>query len=163
MAIVTLTEQELRLADVVGRQRQDEDVAAGYQRGGAFIGFEGSPYEQEALGVCGEIAFARFLGIKFVPTKMKEVDVGGYEVRTGSEPNYSLIIRPRDVEKGGKFALVVRLERVLYRIVGWIEAEEGKAVGERKNPKKGKNAGPAWFVAQKDLRNFSRQLEWGGK
>lgn len=163
MAIVRLTERELRLAEEIGRKRQDEDVAAGYRRGGAFIGFEGSTYEQEALGVCGEIAFARFLGIEFVPTKMREVDVGGYEVRTGSKVGYRLIIRPRDLEKGGKFVLVLRIECDLFRIAGWIDVNDGKAVGELMNPKKGRDAGPAWFVGQQHLKAFSRQLEWGGK
>lgn len=163
MAIIRLSEVDLSFADLVGRWRQDENVANGLKRGGAFIKEKANTYWQDVLGVRGEIAFARFLGIQFIPTKMSEVDVGGYEVRTVDKPLNRLIIRPRDVAKGSPFVLMVMVERELYRPAGWIGAKEGSEVGSWENPETGKDAGFAWFVSQSHLKPFSRKLEWGDR
>ena len=152
-AVVTLTDAEVALSQKIGRQRNDEDDAAGLSKGGAFLGFDGSGYEQHILGVAGEIAFARFIGVDYVPSPMKAVDVGEYEVRTASRDGYRLIIRPRDADDK-KFVSVVRCGERSYRVQGWITAGEAKGVGDRKNPQKGASAGPAWFVPTHKLHSF---------
>lgn len=151
--VIELTEEEYALAEKVGHKRSDEDFAAGHPRGGLFLAFDSSGYEQDTLGVCGEIAFARFLGIKYVPPAMKAMDVGDYEVRTASKDGYRLIVRSRDADHK-KFVSVVRISRLEYKIQGWITAGEAKKVGELKNPAKGSNAGPAFFVPTMKLHPF---------
>lgn len=150
MSLITLTEDELVLGDKIGRQRNEEDISYGLPVGGAFTAFDSGGYEQNILGVCGEIAFAKFMKLPYVAPAMKSADVGGYEVRTASKPTYNLIIRPRDKDER-RFALVVRHERSIYRIVGWMTAGEAKKVGTLKNPEAGRGAGAAWFVYQRQL------------
>jgi hypothetical protein len=155
---ITLTAGELSFAGKIGRRRNDEDDAAGLSKGGAFLGLDESGYAQHILGVCGEMAFAKFLGIKYVPPQMKAVDVGGYEVRTASKAGYRLIVRPRDAD-AKKFVSVVKISDSTFTIQGWITAAEAKEVGESKNPPKGSNAGPAWFVPNNKLHRFGENAE----
>lgn len=155
--MIILTDEEMALAEKIGKRRNDEDDAAGFPKGGAFLGFDESGYAQNILGVCGEIAFSKFLGIPYSPPAMKSVDVKGYEVRTASKESYRLIIRPRDANDK-KFVLVVKCGDRAFKVQGWITAGEAKEVGERKNPDKGRGAGPAWFVPAEKLHSFGGDL-----
>ncbi len=149
---ITLTDEDLRVAHAVGKRRREEDLAAGHKEGGKFIGFD-DKLLQEIIGVSGEIAFAKFRGIPYVPPPMKGVDVDGYQVRTGSKPNYNLPIRDWDSDRD-KFALVVRHDERTYRVIGWRVGKEARALGIRKNPEVGRSAGPCNFCPQKDMIPF---------
>lgn len=160
--LIYLTDGEMKLGDEVGRRRNDEDIAAGYPPGGGFDGFGDGGYQQNILGALGEIAFAKFLGIEYVPAPMKGKDVGGYEVRTVSELTGRLAVKRKDIVEDAMLALVVQVEARVFRPAGWLMATDAEMYGVFENPRKSVYGG-SWFVRQNHLKAFSRQLEWGGR
>lgn len=107
------------------------------------------------LGAAGELAVARVLGRYWggdVST-FKRADLGrSVQVRTGSKPSHSLIIRPDDSPED-VYVLVTGTPTRL-RVHGWIRGAEA-----RKDEWVRAHAGrpPAWFVPQSALRPLKRK------
>jgi hypothetical protein len=78
------------------------------------------------LGACGEIAVAKWLGIKYIAsvnTFHEYHDVGPLEVRAASRDSDRLILREKDKRVADRpFVLIVKRAPCLYRIVGWAYA-----------------------------------------
>lgn len=79
------------------------------------------------LGALGELAVCRYLGYVgelTVDTYKTAADVGQYEVRTRSRPNYELIVRDDD-PNDAVFILVLK-DGPVFRIKGWIRGRDAK-------------------------------------
>lgn len=160
--LIYLTPEEMAVAEEVGRRRNDEDIAAGHPPGGGFDGFGDGGYLQNIIGVRGEIAFSKFLGIKYVPPKMKARDVGGYEVRTVSEVNGRLSVKRKEIPENLKMTLLVMVDDNVFRPAGWFMSGDAERFGVFENPRNSAYGG-SWFVRQNHLNAFGRDLEWGGR
>ena len=97
----------------------DRSATSLMKRGGLFW---------DELGACGEVACAKWLGIKYdatVNTFHEIRDVGPFEIRTASRDSDRLILRDSDKEIGDKpFILIVKRSPCLYRVVGWTYASD---------------------------------------
>lgn len=107
------------------------------------------------LGAAGELAVARVLGRYWGGdiSTFKRADLGrSVQVRTGSKPSHSLIIRPDDSLED-VYVLVTGTPTRL-RVHGWIRGAEA-----RKDEWMQAHAGrpPAWFVPQSALRPLKRK------
>lgn len=150
--VITLTELEWTLAKTVGHKRNSEDLSMNLGIG-KFDAFGDGGFEAHEIGAAGELAFSKFLGIPYVPAGMKEIDVGGYEVKTSSKATYRLIVRKENADDK-TYVHVVRVGPRTFRIVGWILGGDAKKVGSLENPEKGNSYGAAWFVPNDKLIPF---------
>ena len=121
--IVRLTWFERRIALSVGRERA--------ARAAARNSTEIIPRPQvyaHAVGAAGELAFAKALGVYWnfsVDTFRSAPDVAGYEVRTRTNPEWDLFIRPNDSDNR-KYALVTIDRDKSFLIVGYLLGADAK-------------------------------------
>lgn len=148
MSSVLLSRSEMRIAADVGVLRQ----LGALDRPDAH-GLLGSGWNEHIEGSLGEMAFAKALGVYWaapINTFKEGGDVGAFQVRTRSNDNYDLLVRPTDRDED-IFVLVVG-QRGIYRVVGWLYGRECK------RPEWLKTYGgrpPAYFVPQEALRPIS--------
>ena len=94
--VVDFTEEEIDYAKQVAKDIYDESRRQGFNPGNAA----GNGYEHghDILGVVGEMAYAKVMGIEFVPNinQFKRPDVGDVHVRSSHALGH-LILRPGDV------------------------------------------------------------------
>lgn len=153
--LVILTAEERSFAESAGKRRNSEDVSFGCPPGGGFIAFGDNGDRQNCLGTIGEAAFAKFIGIPYVPPRMRAAaDIAGFQVRTTFRNLAPMPIRPRDKDDD-LFVLVNRIKDDLYRVAGWIRGRDAKKVGVWHNPPVGQKLGPAWFVQERLLTRFT--------
>lgn len=109
-----------------------------------------SQWEIDVDGAAAEMAVAKYLGVYWVPTVNagKAADVNGFQVRSTTRENGSLIIRENDV-KNEKYILVISQAQT-FTVVGWIWCHDGKQ--ERFWKLKDENGLPAWWVPQSELQ-----------
>lgn len=143
----SLTAAEMAEANVIGERRQSEAVRLGYEEkygasGGIII---------HRIGARGEAVFAKATGLQWWRgvNRPNDPDVGGFEVRTRTEHDYDLIVRPD--AKDRPHALVTGTGP-LFIVWGWIMAADAKkpywlrAYGERDK---------AYFIPKSALRSIN--------
>jgi hypothetical protein len=130
----------------VGVQRNAEDIGDGLGLG-HFDALKDGGWCAHILGVMGEIAFAKWKGVQFVPSAFAVVDVAGYQVRTAMRKDAPLVIRKKDAHSD-HLVLVTLWNPNTFHIVGGITAREGRKVGTAKDPH---GYGVAVFVEQRLL------------
>lgn len=102
--------------------------------------------DEEIVGVCGEIALAKYLGVYFTPsvnTFHQTPDCHGYEVRATVRKDGRLILRDND-PPDRRYVLAI-LEKDTVRLAGHILGKAGMKDGWRRNPN---GYRPAWFIPQ---------------
>ena len=120
---VTLTWFEAAMASEVGRMRHLSAIKANRPD---RHGFEGAGWNVHIEGACGELALAKVLGVYWdgsVDT-FDAPDVGRLQVRTRSEHDYELIVRPTDSDTSRWVLVTGRCPRYVVR--GWISGQEAK-------------------------------------
>ena len=119
---VRLTWFERRIALAVGRERA--------ARAAARHSVEVIPRPQlyaHAVGAAGELAFAKALGIYWnfsVDTFRSAPDVGGYEVRTRTNPRWDLFVRRNDSDS--RRYVLVSIDDKCFIIRGFILGSDAK-------------------------------------
>lgn len=146
--IVTLEPFEIRLAMIVGGERQLAALALPDRHG-----FEGVGWNVHIEGAAGEIAYAKMRD-KFwngsVNTFKSGGDVGAVQVRTRSLAHYDLLVRDDDRDED-VFVLVTGTIPT-FNVRGWCYGSAAKQ--ERYRQTYGGRE-PAFFVPQSDLRIFA--------
>ncbi len=106
--------------------------------------------EEEVVGACGEIAFAKHIGKFFVPSVNafnKEADVGlNVEVRSTIRLDGCLIVRNNDLDDRAFVLAIVDGKNV--DLAGWLYGRDAKKDEWIKNPHGYRKA---WFVPQNCL------------
>ena len=147
MIRVHLTTFEWGRSATVGMQRQIASVLA--KRKERFAKNR-DPWDKHIEGACGECATAKALGIYWdgsVNTFKDGGDVGPYQVRTRSDPNYGLNIRADD--KDDRIFILCIGRSPNFTIHGWMTAGEVKRHPEWiLNPN---GWGEAWFAPKEVL------------
>lgn len=127
--IITLTEQQLKVATMSGKQRQDYNLSLGKKRGPTDK-LDGAVLHPD--GCIGEMAVCVYTGAPWVAfsadySKLK-ADVGGmYQARATRAPNGNLILHKYDLERhpGQAFILARIHDLPRVELVGWIYVEQG--------------------------------------
>lgn len=154
MTTVALTEDDLTYANAVAQEIYAESRRQGLYAGGATGSYS---RRNEVTGVLGEIAAARYLGIKFEPNinQFKKPDVANLQVRTTRYPNGKLIIRKRD-PIDDPYLLVVIPKKDVAIMAGWINGKDAMIQENWHNKEKIKKLlGPgdaAWVLFQDQLK-----------
>lgn len=149
---IYLTHDEVEKARHYGTLRQEHSVQQGRTDRHGLDPAKG--LEVNILGVCGEIALARFLKIDpFTPTvdaPKHEPDVGPYQVRAVSSALHSLLIREDDNPESIFWLVAKTYVTDLFIIKGWLMAKNGM----RKEwlTDRGNGREPAYFVPQARLK-----------
>ncbi len=124
MTSVTLTPAELRMAALVGLERQLEALSQSLPD---RHGYEGEGWNIHIEGAAGELALAKWLGRYWdgsVNTFQSGGDVGEIQVRTRSKEDYDLLVRPGDKEDAVFVLVIGKAPR--FRVVGWIRGADAK-------------------------------------
>lgn len=88
---------------------------------------EGGDWQIHIEGACGEMALAKALGLYWngsVNTFKMGGDVGNFQVRTRSQHNYELLIRPDDPTDVIWWLVTGKAPR--YIVQGWIQGIDAK-------------------------------------
>lgn len=155
---VTLTEEDIEKAIEVGSERNRRANMRRYSHRAAIVGNDNAE-ANHILGVKGEIAFAKMIGLKnFEPTidtyrRFPDLP-GDIEVRTRRGLMAELIIRDLDKDDS-RYVLVTTADEKTFEARGWIFAKDGKRPEYESNPG---GRRPAFFVPQTELKklNFSK-------
>lgn len=147
---VTLNWHEAAMASEIGRLRHLSAIKNG-RRG--RNGFAGGGWQEHIEGACGELAVAKFLGIYWDGSidAFDKPDVGSYEVRTRSKPEYELIVRTNS--KDASIFICVTGQCPTYMIRGWIEGKDAKKTEFLSNHG---GFSPAYFVPHSALMPMSQ-------
>jgi|SRR5215472_4110596 len=158
MLVVILTPQEVARAAAVGRERHNEAVRRGYADRHGFVG------DGEAIhinGACGELAFAKAMGVEWlglVNTFKSQADVLHYQIRTRSQHWYDLL--HRDDDKPEEIYVHVTGLAPEFVIRGWIKGADARRP-EWRQGHGGRE--PAWFVPEADLHSIELLLGYTPK
>jgi len=127
------------------RYGQDGDTPGSYW-------FSAQARKNNLVGFRAECAVAKCLAIPWSPSDAgaTPIDVGPYQVRATDAPDGHLILHPSDPDV--VTILVVAVTVAKYRLVGWIDAQDGKNGRYWKDL--ARNGRPAFFVPQSDLHPF---------
>lgn len=150
---VTLTAGELLIAVTEGVARFHQARALGLDPANARTRDLPTQLLDEAVGVCGELAWCKAMGRPWLPQLNafhRIPDEGtATEVRTTRHRNGHLIVRPGDHIRGRWFVLVTGYPpRFIVR--GWIPGEQVKAHSIYHPPDRTHPAG-SWWVPQSAL------------
>lgn len=153
--LVHLTDDEIRLARMIGDLRLEHSRGMNAHR--STVRTEQDRQADEHLGCMGELALAKRLGIAWAPTLYTfrdEPNVGSFDVSTTRNPTHCLIVRDNDVPSR-RMVLVTDQGGGLMWVRGWITAEEGRAVGQVRNPG---GRRPSWFVNPANLHPLDEAI-----
>lgn len=157
--LVDLTPLELQVGGFVGTARNDG--SNGKHR--SPLTGQQDAQENDIVGACGEMAFAKGIGVYWEPTihtYRRTPDVCGVEVRTRTKPTYELQIRDTDADDR-RFVLVRgKPPCPRFEIVGWYLAGEAKQHPEWLKTHGG--GAPAYFVPNDQLRPMIDLYDWMG-
>lgn len=148
---ITLTEAEMRFAAYGGVERQLN--AIGKRRGDQFRPRD--YWGTHVLACMAELAVAKWRGRYWSPAYDREnlpgsSDVGAGEVRSSTNIDSPLILRPRDEKKGEAGFVLVVTEPPVMHLVGWAYGREVMAEEFwRPTPEPA-----AWFMPQDRLRTI---------
>lgn len=152
---VILDWSELELAAAVGLRRQLSSMRD--QREDRY-GFSGPGWSIHIEGACGELAVAKAMGrywnggvdtFKGPDVPGQAADTGSIQVRTRSNRDYDLIVRPNDADQDVFILVTGRAPE--FEVHGWIRGREAKqemwlrTYGDRP---------PAYFVPQAALQRL---------
>ena len=134
------------MASEIGRLRQLASVKAGRQD---QHGFAGDGWSEHIEGACGEQAVAKALNVYWDGSidSFKRDDLPGLQVRTRSNHQWDLLIRPNDPDQAVYVLVTGRCPS--YRVHGWIHGHEAKQACWLRDYG---NRPPAYFVPQSALR-----------
>lgn len=125
--IIELNNKELRICRLIATARHEEFKVRGYISKNRLLKSQ-TPVGWHTIGVCGEMAFAKWLDVEYtadVNSFHDKRDVGPFEVRTVSKDFYGLILRKTDKEiADNPFALVIKQTSNRYRVVGWMNGKD---------------------------------------
>jgi hypothetical protein len=148
---VTLTEMEVRLAVMVGGERQLQALLAGLEDNPPCK--EAPGFDRHIVGALGECAYCKALNRYWCPTvnTFKRVaDVGEKtEIRTRTRFDFQLYVRPDDFDD--RYYVLVRGVCPTYDVVGYMLGKDAKQQ-EWLDPKGG--YAPAYFVPDDKLTIF---------
>lgn len=150
MIEITLQLEDALRAATVGAERR---LRSRYAIRRQWVGWEETTFDQDIEGAGAELALARALELHWtgdVAPHQHAPDVGPFHVRQTAHRNGHLPIHEDDPATAPFVLVVGRMP--WYRIVGWILADDGRAIaGERKclHPK----GRPAWWVPADRLRS----------
>lgn len=155
MIEVRLTPSEMLLAANAGVMRQIENLKSGKSRN--THGYdEKDPWGTHIEGCAGEMAVAKILNQYWKGKGERgERDVGADDVRTSAEHHFRLILHPND-DSNVIFWHVTGRDGV-YKIHGWVYAEEGKNPKYWQDPKGNR---PAYFVPNEVIRKPETHPNW---
>lgn len=151
---IELSPPELEAAAEVGSRRHIEALKRRLPDKHGYA--KADPWQIHIEGACGELAAAKALGLPWdgpVNTFRRGGDVGDLQVRTRSNHDWDLLIRPKD-RPDDVFILVTGVAPS-YVVRGWILGKHAQV------PKYLKEYGgrpPAFFVPQRDLRPISELI-----
>jgi hypothetical protein len=152
--LITLTWAELSIASQVGIRRNLEAMRDGRR---PKHGFAGSTRDIHIEGACGEMAFAKSMGLYWngsVNTFKQGGDVGRHQVRTRSKDTYDLIVRYDDRDED-IFWLVTGTAPT-YNVVGHIKGIDAKQ--DRFRQSYGGRP-EAWFVPSSFLKLYEGEQD----
>lgn len=153
---VKLTAAEVSIAAQVGCRRNIEAMVKGLK---PKHGFKGSNWDIHIEGACGEMAFAKALGLYWdgsVNTFKYGGDVGRFQIRTRSESHYQLIVRNDDDDDAIFWLVTGKCPQ--YNVVGCIEGRKAKCL--QYSATYG-NRPPAYFVPNEQLTSTETFLQRG--
>lgn len=154
--IVRLTWPEMCQAAFAGVMRQ---VSAVQHRRRPKHGMKrNQAWSAHCDGCCGEMAFAKWIGMFWSIGVVGGGDVGSFEVRTRSEHWHDLIIQDDDKPQA-IFVLVTWEKFGEYHLRGWILGADGMDPAYRLDPAGGREA---FFVPQTALRPMRTLQRWVG-
>ena len=147
---VQLTWAEMLHGAQVGVMRQLKAISNGSKPG---YGLKGLGWNETILGALGELAFSKAMNLywdnMFGDRPNRKPDVGGYEIKTVSDPSHRLVVRdntPDDV----RVALVV-CEGDVFTVAGWITGGKAKQLAQRESYQ---GREPQYYLEQKHLNPF---------
>jgi len=155
---VTLTAKELKLAEFVAKQRNDDGRSAGADSN--KYGNERPTYEVHLDGVLGELSFAKLMGMYWTgmgDSYQEDSDVANYQVRSTTYSNGCLIIRPNEGHEHDPWVLMIAEGNRKYRLAGWCYGWRGRQDKYRREP-----GGRPWafFVPQPELESPESLRGW---
>lgn len=152
---ITLNEAETRICTWVGQQRFSRRGREGLGKG---------PSKDEytpALAIRGalcEFAASLFANVYWRPIiifEQRERDIGGLiEVRSGTELNHRLIVKPHD-DSAAPFVLIIMQPKNRFGFGGWMLASEAKTYRLLTE-----HGDPAHYVTQRELHTLSSLHHW---
>ena len=147
---ITLSWHEAAMASEVGRLRQLASVKAGRQD---QHGFSGDGWSEHIEGACGEAAVAKALNIFWDGSidAFSRDDLPGLQVRTRSQHDWDLIVRPHDADQAIWVLVTGRCPS--YLVHGWIYGHEAKAPAWLRTYG---GRPPAYFVPKAALHDLGR-------
>ena len=122
---VTLTPEEYEWAKSIGLKRNSEAKKQGRSDAHGLTGTSGE--KQHIEGACGELAFAKWLGVVWpatVNTYQQGGDVGNIQVRTRSRLEYDLLVRKND--KDGALFILMQGQSPTFRVAGGLWGKQCK-------------------------------------
>lgn len=152
--IVELSRFEVAAALAVGDALRDAAIAAGRAAAHGATKDERAAREIHRQGALAEAAVAKALGRFWEVPDFElrgEGDIGaGFHVRSTTIEHGSLILHPEDPDSG-IFVLAIAAGDTTWRIVGWIQAADGKRSAFWRED----TGRPAFFVPQSFLAPIS--------
>jgi hypothetical protein len=154
MDSVTLTDHEHQMVLWVGKQRHRSAMEYRRNAGQGPSSRQPNNPSFHIRGAAGEYACSLMLNLYWRPSVglIHERDVGGLvEVRTCTDPNHRLIIKPK-AKDAHPYALVEHAEGMRFVFRGWIIARDAK---ERFPLTTSEGHDPAHYVDNAALRSIS--------
>lgn len=152
---VVLSDSEMKIAALVGTNRNTEAISKGLLD---KHGFKGDGWSVNIEGACGELAFAKFANQYWngsVNTFKSGGDVGKLQVRTRSDHSYDLIIRPDD--RDSDYFILVTGQAPVFRVRGFILAGDAKRMTDCIQTHGGRP--PAWFIPSNRLNRITCRMQ----
>lgn len=152
--LIMLSISEIQFAAYIGAQRRVMNIKLSRAE------YDGERHEQDGMdptrgwqndveGALGEAALAKYLNMFWLGVGHKTIpDVGHVDCRTTPNPTLGLKIRPKD--PGDRWFYHVRGLEGTYRIIGKLQARDGKKPEYLRDPTK-KGRKPAYFVPEREL------------
>ena len=155
MIKVTLTPDEIHLAAIAGVSRRVDSMKSGISNQRQS---DTSDWAIDIEGACAELAVAKEMGIFWFGhvRSFKNADVGSLHVRSTVHHDGHLIVREKDPDDA--VFVLVTCDCPTYTIVGGISGAKARALGKEVPHRRGD--GVTWWVAQKDLADADRILNW---
>ena len=127
--MITLTLDDMRLAADLGTQRLHSAYTSG--RTDAHGLKPSDAWKAHIHGVCGEIVFARHLGLDpaehlTIDTYKSVPDIGVYEVRANTFGGSHMILRPNDPDDRPYVHVVMGQNPTEWYVGGWIMGADAK-------------------------------------
>lgn len=150
---VQLSDVEIRHAWICADHIMTESHKKGLKDRVAANG--NSPWNAVLIGVVGEIAFAKALGVYYTSTEgsFKLPDVENFQIRTTNRKYGRLLVKQNDDLDYIYVFVTWNMNTNLCKIVGWLRGHD--AAKKQYLDDFGSGGKPVWAVPQKILKPFS--------